>query len=800
MIVPALLALASVHAQIEDRVPLASPVDIAIQADKPGITVSPSLYGIFFEEINQAGEGGIYGELLKNRGFEAGTLGGEILGWAALTQGEGKIGLDPENPLNDARKRSLKIESTSTTRFGAVNEGFWGIPVQKGARYRLMIWTKGEGDLVATLEDKDARATAEGVIKGSAKSWHRSIVTLEAKSDVKEGRLVLSRKTPGTTWIGFTSLLPEKTWRGRRNGMRLDLAQHVERMKPAFVRFPGGCYVEGNAFANAFDWKTTVGNQEDRPGLARRFWGYPSSDGLGYHEYLQWCEDLGAAPLFVANVGISHSEVEPMNKMDRWIQDALDAIEYANGPTSSKWGALRAKNGHPKPFGLKYVEIGNENGASWSFGGPEAYAPRYKAMFDAIKKAYPKIVTIADNLVPHPMEVIDEHYYADPSFFWTNASRYDKYDRNGPRIYVGEYAVTQDCGKGNLKAALGEAAFMVGMERNSDVVTMSSYAPLFANTHNTQWNPDAIVFDAARSYGTPSYHVQALFANNRPERILPVSYSLPSEPYSVAGGIGFQTWKTEAEFKDLTVEVDGQPVGGSEGKGLDQWETGKGKWTVENGVVGQSELIEDTRIRLKGVDLTNAKRYVIHVKARKKAGQEGFIVMFQLQGENQFLQWNLGGWGNTVHAFQRATGGGPNKVTEGVRGSIETDRWYDIRIEADGPHIRGYLDGKLIEEIVDARPPLFVAGAGLDRKTGDVIVKLVNGAGTRRPVKLSIAGYKLGAQATVTVLTGPNGEAENTFEDPLAISPQALLLPLSGSEIEYIADPYSLTILRIPKG
>ena len=320
-------------------------------------------------------------------------------------------------------------------------------------------------------------------------------------------------------WLDVVSLFPEETYQG--HACRTDLAQMLKDMQPAFVRFPGGCYVEGDELANAFRWKRTIGDVAERPGHWN-LWGYRSNDGLGYLEYLQLCEDLGTEPLFVINCGMAHKDVVPMEQMPEFVQDALDAIEYANGDAgTTKWGKLRAEHGHPAPFGMKYIEIGNEN------GGP-AYDERYALFYDAIKAKYPDINIVAN--VPtrqRPTEILDEHYYSLPEFFMSNAFRYDTYDRNGSHIYVGEYAVTQNAGQGNLRAAIGEAAFMTGMERNADVVVMSSYAPLFVNPGWRRWNPNAIVFDASRSYGTPSYHVQAMFAQHRPDVILPLELKSP---------------------------------------------------------------------------------------------------------------------------------------------------------------------------------------------------------------------------------------------------------------------------------
>lgn len=757
-----------------------APITLSVRMDQPGAKVSPSLYGIFFEEINQAGDGGIYGELLRNRGFEtADGPKGLPVGWESLKDAT----LESADGLNEAHTRSIRIAAG-----GAVaNVGFWGVPVEKGKKLHVTIWAKGSGSIGVGFGGYP-------VTIGKAKeSWKRFETTIKA-TETATTRFVINA-VDGPVSVGFASLMPEDTWKKRKNGLRSDLATAVSDMKPAFVRFPGGCYVEGgDRFSDAFDWKNSVGPVEERKGLAHSMWGYSNTFGLGYHEYLQWCEDLGAEPLFVVNCGLNHRQMTPLDRMDKWVSDALDAIEYANGPVNSKWGALRAQNGHPTPFKLKYIEIGNENGASWSYGGPAAYAPRYKVLFDAIKAKYPNIVTVADNPVPHPMEIVDEHYYSSPAFFWNNARRYDKYDRKGPKIYVGEYAVTEGAGLGNLDAALGEAAFMTGMERNSDIVTMSSYAPLFVNVNNKQWNPNAIVFDAQRSFGTPSYHVQSMFANNAPTRNVAVEYPVTSsQPPKLGGNVGLMTWETDAEFKDVRLEAEG--VGFAKGPELAQYPFNprRGAWTLKDGTFRQSSLDTNQTMVFPGVDTTGASRYTYSVKARKLNGKEGFLIVIDDRSGSQ-LRWNIGGWGNTETAFERNGAVTGNRVPA----HIETGRWYDIRLEREGNRTRGYIDGKLVQELVETGSPDLAAVAGIDEKAKELVIKVVNGSDDARTATLDLSGRRLADTGKSIVLTGPSLNAENAFDKPNQIAP--VTSPVKGISpgMTYTFAPRSLTILRIP--
>jgi alpha-L-arabinofuranosidase len=772
--------------------PAADPIQITVDLSRPTAPIPASLYGIFFEEINQAGDGGLYAELVRNRGMEGAAAARLPAGWRA-TEGLGQIVVDAANPLNAARTHSLRIERTSSeTPFGAVNEGFWGIPVRRNAEYRLTLWVRGDAPVDVSLED-DSRSLATARIEAPGTGWRRVERTLRGAGDADKARLKIAPAKAGTVWVAYASLMPRETWKGRSNGLRRDLAQHVDAMRPNFVRFPGGCFVEGgDRLADRFDWKRSVGPLHERGGLDRSMWGYPSTFGLGYHEYLQWCEDLGADAMFVANCGMSHRETVPMDQMGPYVQDVLDAIEYANGPVTSKWGALRAKNGHPKPFNLKYVEIGNEN------GGP-AYNERYALIANAIGERYPNVQRIACLWGGYPrnapVDLLDEHYYFDPAWFWNNANRYDGYDRKGPKIYVGEYAVTRGCGQGNLDAALAEAAFMAGMERNSDIVRLASYAPLFVNVNNRQWNPNAIVFDANRSYGTPSYHVQALFANHRPDRGVTTRYTVPApEAYHVAGGVGLQTWRTQAEFRDLRVEVDGRDVTPAN----PEWRTVRGAWRPEVGTVAQSQLGEDARAILKGVDLAGANRYTVRVKARKTGGNEGFILMFQNRDDDNFLMWNVGGWGNTMHGFERGVGGARSVVGNQVQGAVETGRWYDLRIEGDGPHVRAYLDDKLVQELDDRATPRFTTVAGVDRRTNELVIKAINGTEGALTAQIETLGGNVGSTAKGFVLTGDRLDAENSFVSPTRIAPRPLTLSGFSNRTRVTFAPRSVTILRVP--
>lgn len=794
-------ALALLVFALSGPVPTGVPTQWTVHLDRIGHRVSPDLFGVFFEEINHAGDGGIYGELIRNRDF-AEVDQARPVAWR-FNSGTAKIELVPPRVGEGVQRHAIKVTGLGD-RVELANAGFWGLSVRRGATYKFSIVAKREGTLGSTLDVsiQSARGDvlAEKTVRGIATDWTEFTCELRAKSTDPAAKLVIGTVGKGTLWIDYASLFPRETWRERPAGLRRDLASLVDGIQPAFLRFPGGCYVEGNHLENAFRWKSTVVDPSRRPGHMNDNWGYRSTDGLGYHEYLQMCEDVGARGLYVANCGMSHHEIVPMDQLQPWIQDCLDAIEYANGPVESPWGAVRAKNGHPAPFGLKFVEIGNENGMFGDFGGGlDVYEEHYKAFFAAIKAKYPDIVTVADTSVHAPMELVDEHYYQSPDWFWSNVHRYDSRPRTGAKVYVGEYAVTQNCGQGNLRAALAEAAFMTGLERNSDVVAMASYAPLFTNSNDRRWNPDAIVFDASRSFGTPSYWVQRIFGQNRASKALDSEVSETTEPM-IGGGVGVGTWKTQAEYKDLVVERDGQPIYRADfGSSTKGWDLGQGKWTVVDGALRQSSADDDRRAVVANPLLDPAGSYRIRVKARKLSGDEGFLLMFKVHGSDSFCWWNVGGWGNHETGIEESLGGGKVEIGERVSGQVETGRWYDLEVRLDGPRIRTYLDGKLVQDVVDRGVPSIAADAGLSND-GDVVLKVVNRSERPNPVSIQLDGSgALLPTAGLIVLTSGSMDDENSLDRPTRISPKTTTFVGVSRSFTYEAPARSLSVLRIRK-
>ncbi len=505
--------------------------------------ISPTLYGLMIEDINHSIDGGLYGELIRNRAFKDDprqpaqwTLAGE--------DGAGTMALDPIAAVTGtALATSLRLHILHADRehgFGVANDGYWGIPVKPRTRYRVSFYAKADGyrgPISVGIESQDGRITfARATANGVGTSWKllKATITTGSAPATTDARFVLRAHGPGILWLSQVSLFGP-TWNNRPNGTRPDLMDLLKDMKQTFLRLPGGNFLEGNTIAERFEWKATVGPIEQRPGHPNP-WGYRSSDGFGLLEYLQWCEDLNLEPVLAVFAGyaLRGEHVEPGPKLEPFVQEVLDEIEYVTGGTDTRWGALRAKNGHPAPFKLTYVEIGNEDG----FDRSGSYEGRYAQFHDAIKAKYPALRLIASAPVKSRRpDVLDEHFYRTANQMAADSGHYDRYDRAGPKIFVGEWA-SQDVDrpwiapgtKGptpTLNSALGDAAWMTGMERNSDVVILSSYAPLLVNVNPgaRQWAVNLIGFDALRSFGSPSYFAQQMFAEYLGDVVVPAELS-----------------------------------------------------------------------------------------------------------------------------------------------------------------------------------------------------------------------------------------------------------------------------------
>jgi alpha-L-arabinofuranosidase len=771
----------------------AQPAKISVSVDQPGHAISPTLWGIFFEDINLSADGGLYPELVRNRSFEDSD---KPQYWTFASPGGGTATIDTNRPLNSFNPRSLRVNMDGA--FTLQNEGYWGMNIIKSGSYKLNLAARAvdgfSGPLAVKILSSDGKELAGGEISGLDGNWRYYPLELTAADTDPKALLQISASGKGVLFLDMVSLLPEKTW--KNHGLRTDLAESLDDLHPSFMRFPGGNWVEGDDVAHMYHWKYTIGDIDARTPLWNT-WGYNTTHGLGFHEYLQLCEDLGAEPLFDINDGMALNGVSvPLAQMGQWVQDALDAVEYANGPTNSVWGGLRAKAGHPAPFNLKLMEIGNEN------GGPD-YVQRWPLLVNAIKQKYPYIKFIVNSDLrgrPYPKtpapDIVDEHYYESPESFMRRANQYDRYDRKGPKIFIGEYAVTEKCGLGNLRAAIGEAAFMTGMERNSDIVELASYAPLFVNMNHRAWNPDLINFDSSRWYGLPGYYVQQMFSANRGDVTLPVHVDSPVAETAVSRGmIGVGTWNTESEYKDIQVTApDGKVLFASDfSKNSDGWkELGGGDWKISDGALQQNAEKEFVRALAGDKSWTD---YTLTLKARKIGGREGFLILFHIAGDEDRTWWNLGGWNNTQDAVQNGA------TIDAKPGQIETGRWYDIRVDVSGKQVKCFLDGQLVHDVnyeSDDQVFALYACASHDDKTGDVIVKVVNASANPLQTELDLTGAKdLTGKGTATVLTSESGLDENSLAEPVKVSPRTEPVDFTGTSIARAFPGNSFTVLRL---
>ena len=766
---------------------------ITLDVNKPGHAVPPTLWGIFFEDINLSADGGIYPELVRNRSFEDSDQPDH---WKLFDAagGQGAMSVDASVPLNPLNRHSLRVKVDGA--FTLENDGYWGMNIVRGDGYTFRCAARAtdgfSGPVNVKIVSSSGSELAGGEILTLSGDWRYHTLELVASDSDPKAKLQISSAGSGTLFLDMVSLLPKTTSKG--HGLRVDLAEALDALHPSFMRFPGGNWIEGDDFAHIYHWKTTIGDIDARTPLWNT-WGYNTTQGLGFEEYLQLCEDLGAEPLFDINCGMSLRDSVPLGQMGQWIQDALDAIEYANGPTNTVWGGLRAQNGHPAPFHLKYLEIGNEN------GGPD-YVQRWPLLANAIRAKYPDIQLIMTTDLrgrPYPRDpepdIVDEHYYESPESFMRRANQYDTYSRKGPKIFVGEYAVTHNAGQGNLRAAVGEAAFMTGMERNSDIVIMASYAPLLVNLNHRAWNPDLINFDSSRWYGIPSYYVQQMFSENRGDVTLPITVDSGDVVEKPATGcIGVGTWNTEAEFKDIKVTApDGKVLFTSDfSTNSDGWKfLGGGDWKVQDGALRQTAEKEFIRAVAGDRSWTD---YTLELKARKLGGHEGFLVLFHIDNDQDRVWWNIGGWNDTQNAVEL------DETMDAKAGHIETGRWYDIKIEVRGISIKCWLDGKLIHEILKPRQTThrLYASATHDSKTGDIILKVVNAANTPVSAEIELQGAQhLNGTGRSIVLTSDSPWDENSLEEPAKVSPQTGTFDFLGGNLHRTFPGNSVTVLRI---
>ena len=816
---------------------------IRIDLGQKGAVVSPNLYGIFFEEISHAGDGGLYAELVQNRGFEEHVLPSgmtyrdgkayapdamnyehrnhrnwnipwnleekKMTGWRVTGTKATVTGavIEAMTPLHENTPHAMQLSITKVQKGGKAmltNTGYWGIGLKQGEKYDLRFYVKSanyKGGITARLVDSATGASlgAASFSSRTLKDWTELTATLISGGTAAKGELTLEFDKPGTLLVDYVSLFPQATFKGRKNGQRADVAQMLVDLHPKFMRWPGGCIVEGATYENRVKWKETLGDPMTRRG-EWDLWGYRATWGMGYHEFLQFCEDLHMDAMFVNNAGMSCSVrngdfVSSNEDMDAVIQDFRDAIDYALAdPAKNPWAKKRAEAGHPKPFPLKYVEIGNEN------VGPE-YVTHFNYIFKKLKAEYPQLTFI--NTLGHTDRLleqvpgnymVDPHWYRDPNFFFSNNHLFDDAPRTHD-IYVGEYACNGGVGAGNLLAALSEAAFIMGMERNSDVVKMTSYAPLFENENRRDWPCNLIHINSSEVYGRASYYVQQMAAENRPTYNVHVSETTTegeAQPFR-AGSIGLGSYATQCEYKNISVTT---PDGKVKNISVSDFQTQKGEWKVEGDIIRQTSNQQLTVAQLPGF---SSNHYTLQLKARKTSGSEGFFIYYGLdeRGMNGYGA-NIGGWDNRTTAIQPMQRGRVSDVLgRRTNQTIETGRWYDVKIVVTPTAATLYVDGQEMSVARPATATRHFCQTGYDEATGELIIKVVNGTNQPYSRSFAISGAQ-NVMPTGRVIT-LSGDAtdENTFEQPTKLAPQTTLFGKFARQFSYEFAPMSFTIMRV---
>lgn len=803
------------------------------------------LYGIFFEDINRAGDGGLYPEMIRNRTFEDSLLpegyaekgdGIHVMtesGWEdEFNHGEGlsrwleanqpketpvpawyaenaQMELERRDTLNKNRSAALRV--TFEAGGCVYNTGFCGIPQKKGEAYPFYLFAKVKKPTRMEIYiEENGHRFAECSLFLTGNGYIRYDAIMVSDGDSENGRLMISCPEGGEVLFGFVSLMPGKTYNG--HGLRTDLVEKLKELHPRFMRFPGGCIVEGSTPSTVMMFRNTIGPVWERPGHLL-VWHYRSYNGLGFHEYLQLCEDLGMEPMYVCNCGMTCQARKCVllrdEALEEILQDTLDAIEYAIGDADSKWGKLRARMGHPQPFKLTYLEIGNEN---W---GPD-YEERYRRFYQVIKEQYPQIKTIANAHVEEHgciAECVDEHFYNTTEFFAENLHYYDDYDRKGPKIFIGEQAVNEGLYRGKLYGALGEAAFLIGMEKNQDIVALSSYAPLLENIHYSSWSPNLIRFNNQKSLGIPTYYVWKMFGQNRGDYVLETAAEA-GKVYRPLKGMASLKSKTPLLYRNavwnsapaaVTQEMMGHVVKKGDGfclqmpdeaqkqalkkrmPGADQ-EKSFVVFGEEDQTCGRFEadiFVEEDSCFEIGVF---SARSILSYYDQLLEGAERVWSPFGVRP----LLWKING-GRCF--FAETAFPQDHKLTEDFNVEVTPGAYHRFGYETDGKVIRLFVDGAVVREVEVPYSPSFAAIATENGK--QILIKMVNMTGETDPVRIAL-DCEVESRYTVTVLTGEK-DAENSFEQPENVRDRTFDMQGASGNFVYQAPAYSVSVLQLEK-
>lgn len=818
--------------------------------------ISDILYGIFVEDINHTVDGGMYAEMIKNGSFEYGEKANnkEKHGWENAKDKfsfEVKDGSSDKSYLNENNTHYAVLKNSSSDMQGIGNSGYLkGLAVTKDAKYKATLFLKGvdqyAGKVTVSLEDSKGTVYGAGTIDKITSDWWKYEVELTAKETKNSDLKLYVKIDKGTVQVDSVSLFPVETYKNRENGIRKDIGEYLESLNPKFLRFPGGCLIEGKTLEDAYNWKQSIGyglewevNGEKTVGdvAARSYdvniWHkslydpYYMTYGMGFYEFFLLCEDLDCLPVPVVNAGMTcpiqsenyYSLGLNSEELEQYIQDALDLIEFCRGGADTKWGAVRIAMGHKEKFPLKYVGIGNEQ---WQTEYYMHYNKFLQALEEA-KKENPEIYgdiefivangpnsgdTFAWDMIQKKSDklayagLVDEHYYQTPQWFLENVNRYDSYDRESVPVFLGEYAAKSN----TMQAALAEAAYLTGVERNADIVKMACYAPLFANDKENQWEPDMIWYANDSVYGSVNYYVQKMFANNVGTNILPSTLDNRTEgsANTLKGKVGIGTWQTSAKFDDLQIvsNVNQETLYSAdfESDTIADWSVQGGQFAVEDGVMVQKSTTAPKNQNIGDVAYVGDagwSDYTLKVKATKTGGDEGFLIPIAVQDADNCVFWNIGGWGNTISCIQTVTEGVKSDQIAGTvkNVTLQTNKEYEIEVIVKPGMIKGYLDGELMFTYTPVETSEVFQTASI-AENGDIIIKIVNVSGIKATVDVAIKnGKKLQKTAKVTTLSAKGNDVKNT-KTKLEVQDEESTLEVS-EQFTYEASPYSVNVIRI---
>jgi alpha-L-arabinofuranosidase len=809
---------------------------ISVQTKRRKFETSPDLYGIFFEDINRVGDGGIYPEMLRNRSFEDSIVpegceaveGGKFFvtptGYkCAFNNGEGldswaeslkptnipawyvsnenediEIYLDEMDTLNKNRRSSMVINFKKDNAANSVyNTGYTGLNVQRGAEYNFFMFAKAiqaNQTIEISLRSKCGnKIYASNTLEVTTDEFAKYDCVLTANDTDADSTFHITSKQRGTLKLGFSSLMPVETYNRRVNGLRKDIVELLKNMNSKFLRFPGGCIVEGITKETALKFANTIGPVWERPSHWL-LWFYRTTNGLGFHEYLQLCEDINLEALYVVNCGMTCQGRKPdyfdEELTNEYLQDAINAIEYATASADTYWGSVRAKNGHPEPFNLKYIEIGNEN-----YG--EEYNKRYLLFYNTLKEKFPNLIYISNTRSDRdglPTEVVDEHFYNDTEFFASRHKKYDSYDRKGPKIFVGEYAVTINRVNASLYSALGEAVFLTGLERNQDIVTMSCYAPLFLNSNYISWYPNLIVFNNHESFGIPSYYMLQMLGQSRGDYVIESDTETSMIKDKKFGSAGLYSNKAGVIFSNVTIDgkmqnsIDGKVSGEFTAQNAEYTAVSDNAWCIFGDETAKDYTLS-AEVKFNGIKETI--KLIVCNERMKNIGDvfEPYWAVRRLK----YFSWVIENGQCYIEFLKR---GRVQDTSEKVKVDIDYSAVNNLKVIAKEDRIECYLNDKLINTY-DVKPfPVITSVATIDDKTNEAIIKIINISGNDEKVKISL-DEKVKSTAKGLILESKDKYDVNSFENKTNVSPKEFTINNVCSEFVYNAPKYSFSVIRV---